>query len=118
MSHLGDIDAREVNTFPVAGTTSASRPSATARTGGGDQRANVPKGTAPDELTPANAEECSPSPPGIPPRHGPGHLGGHRGQGGRFGAYVSEVLPEGDASKPRTASLFKDMALERSPGQP
>jgi DNA topoisomerase-1 len=31
---------------------------------------------------------------------------------GRFGPYVTEVLPEGDSSKPRTASLLKSMALD------
>ena len=31
---------------------------------------------------------------------------------GRYGPYVSEVLEEGSADKPRTGSLFKTMSLE------
>ena len=31
---------------------------------------------------------------------------------GRYGPYVTEVLPEGDDAKPRTASLFSSMSLE------
>jgi DNA topoisomerase-1 len=31
---------------------------------------------------------------------------------GRFGPYVTEVLPEGAKDKPRTASLLKDMTLD------
>ena len=31
---------------------------------------------------------------------------------GRFGPYVTEVLPEGDKSKPRTGSLLKSMSLD------
>ncbi len=31
---------------------------------------------------------------------------------GRYGPYVTEVLPEGSKQKPRTASLFKSMSLD------
>jgi AcrR family transcriptional regulator len=31
---------------------------------------------------------------------------------GRFGPYVTEVLPEDDKGKPKTASLFKSMSLD------
>src|SRR5207237_6173656 len=31
---------------------------------------------------------------------------------GRFGPYVTELLPEGNKDKPRTGSLFKSMSLD------
>jgi len=79
------------------------------------KRANVPDDTAPEDLTVDKAEELLAAPSGDFP------LGADPGTGrqivakaGRYGPYVTEVLAE-DApkgAKPRTASLFKDMALD------
>ncbi len=80
------------------------------------KKANVPDDLPPDELTLAKAKELLANPAGeeIP-------LGTHPETGlevvaknGRYGPYVTELLPE-DAPKkarPRTGSLFKDMSLD------
>ena len=114
VSDLGDIDARDVSSFPLAGTDIVVR---VGRYGPylerGDQRVNVPEGTAPDELTPEKAEELFAQPSGDFPL-GTDPATGREivAKAGRFGPYVTEVLPEGDSSKPRTASLLKSMALD------
>src|SRR5699024_1770747 len=78
--------------------------------------ANVPDDLPPDELTVDKARELLANPAGQEK-----HLGTHPETGldivvrnGRFGPYVSEVLPEGAAksAKARTASLFKTMSLD------
>ena len=65
VSDLGDIDARDVSSFPLAGTDIVVR---VGRYGPylerGDQRVNVPEGMAPDELTPEKAEELFAQPSG------------------------------------------------------
>ena len=123
---LGDIDARELATFPVGGADSGIN----LRVGrygpyleGPDEdgtplgrRANVPDDLPPDELTLDKAKELLANPAGEEIR-----LGVHPESGlevvaknGRFGPYVTEVLPE-DAPKsvkPRTGSLFKSMSLD------
>ena len=114
VSDLGDIDARDVSSFPLAGTDIVVR---VGRYGPylerGDQRVNVPEGTAPDELTPEKAEELFAQPSGdFPLGTDPGTGREIVAKAGRFGPYVTEVLPEGDTSKPRTASLLKSMALD------
>ena len=114
VSDLGDIDARDVSSFPLAGTDITVR---VGRYGPylerGDQRVNVPEGTAPDELTPEKAEELFAQPSGdFPLGIDPGTGREIVAKAGRFGPYVTEVLPEGDSSKPRTASLLKSMALD------
>jgi DNA topoisomerase I len=114
VSDLGDIDAREVSSFPLAGTDIVIR---VGRYGPylerGEQRVNVPEGLAPDELTPEKAEELLAQPSGDRP------LGTDRATGrqivakaGRFGPYVTEVLDDGADGKPRTASLLKSMSLD------
>jgi DNA topoisomerase-1 len=79
------------------------------------QRANVPADLAPDELTVGKAEELLTAPSGDRPL-GTDPVSGHElvAKAGRFGPYVTEVLPEGSpkSAKPRTASLFKDMSLD------
>jgi DNA topoisomerase-1 len=114
VSDLGDIDARDVSSFPLAGTDITVR---VGRYGPylerGEQRVNVPEGTAPDELTPEKAEELFAQPSGdFPLGTDPGTGREIVAKAGRFGPYVTEVLPEGDSSKPRTASLLKSMALD------
>jgi DNA topoisomerase I len=110
---LGEIDARAVNTFPL-GEDIALR---VGRYGPyverGEERASVPPDLAPDELTVEKAKELLAQPSGER------ELGVHPETGravvarsGRYGPYVTEVLPEEEKSKPRTASLFKSMSLE------
>ncbi len=113
---IGDIDAREVSSFPLAGSDIVVR---VGRYGPylerDEQRVNVPDDIAPDELTVDKAEELFSQP------NGDVHLGTDPDSGrevvakaGRFGPYVTELLPE-DApasAKPRTASLLKSMALD------
>ncbi|GLZ49264.1 DNA topoisomerase 1 [Actinomycetospora sp. NBRC 106375] len=76
------------------------------------QRANLPEDLPPDELDLAHAEELFATPQegrslGTDPASGHEILA----REGRYGPYVTEVLPEGDKSKPRTGSLFASMTL-------
>jgi DNA topoisomerase-1 len=113
---IGDIDAREVSSFPLAGSDIVVR---VGRYGPylerDGQRVNVPDDIAPDELTVERAEELFNQP------NGDVSLGTDPDSGrevvakaGRFGPYVTEVLPEDapTSAKPRTASLLKSMALD------
>jgi len=106
---LGEIDAREVNSIPLPGTGAVVR---VGRYGPyvqrGEERASLPDDVAPDELSPELVEEILSRP------NGDRELGTHPETGraivakdGRYGPYVTEVLPEGESDKPRTASLFK-----------
>jgi len=114
VSDITDIDPREVSSFPLAGTDIVVR---VGRYGPylerGEQRANVPEDMAPDELTPEKAEELFSIPTGDKPL-GSDPVSGHElvAKAGRFGPYVTEVLPEGAKDKPRTASLLKSMDLD------
>jgi DNA topoisomerase-1 len=79
----------------------------------GERTASVPDDLPPDELTAERALELL-----ARPSEGRS-LGRHPETGyelvardGRYGPFVTEVRPEGDAGKPRTASLFKDMSLD------
>ena len=118
---IGDIDARDVSSFPLAGSDIVVR---VGRYGPylerDGQRVNVPDDIAPDELTVEKAEELFSQPNedvllGTDPDSGLPVVA----KAGRFGPYVTEQLPEtasakaGAASaKPRTASLLKSMALD------
>jgi DNA topoisomerase-1 len=115
---LGEIDARAINTFPVGDGISLRvgryGPYIEREVDGETQRASVPEDVAPDELTVAKAEELFASQGGDERS-----LGDHPVTGlpvvakaGRFGPYVTEVLPEDSKAKPRTASLFKSMMLD------
>jgi DNA topoisomerase I len=114
VSDLGDIDARDVSSFPLSGTDITVR---VGRYGPylerGDQRVNVPEGMAPDELTPERAEELLAQPSGDFPL-GTDPATGRQivAKAGRFGPYVTELLEDGADGKPRTASLFKSMSLD------
>jgi DNA topoisomerase-1 len=116
VSDLSDIDARAVSSFPLAGTDIVVR---VGRYGPylerDGQRANVPEGTAPDELTPEFANELLSRPTGdkilgTDPATGRTIVA----KGGRFGPYVTEQLGEDTpaSAKPRTASLLKTMDLD------
>ncbi|WP_341924547.1 type I DNA topoisomerase [Nocardioides psychrotolerans] len=123
---LGDIDARELATFPI-GDPELGINLRVGRYGpyleGPDdegnpvgKRANVPDDLPPDELTMEKAVELFANPAGEEIQ-----LGVHPETGlqvvaknGRYGPYVTELLPE-DAKKndkPRTGSLFKSMSLD------
>jgi len=112
VSDLGDIDARDVSSFPLAGTDIVVR---VGRYGPylerDGQRVNVPEGTAPDELTPERAAELFDQPNSDIPL-GTDPATGHQivAKSGRFGPYVTELLPDGHTAKPRTSSLLKSMS--------
>jgi DNA topoisomerase-1 len=131
VTELGDIDAKELATFPVGDGDSGIHlrvgKYGPYLEGPGDdgtpaaKRANVPEDLPPDELTLEKATELLANPAGEETE-----LGRHPETGnvvvaknGRYGPYVTEVLPEdaprrgkGGAAKPRTGSLFKSMSLE------
>lgn len=129
-----EIDARELNTIALT-------PSISLRIGrygpflevieedtGEVRRVNLPPELAPDELTAEKAQELADAPPvedrvvGIDPTTGYEIVA----KKGRFGPYVTEVLPEvvepedaapkkgkkAAAVKPKTASLFQSMSVE------
>jgi DNA topoisomerase-1 len=114
VSDITDIDARDVSSFPLAGSDVVVR---VGRYGPylerDGQRANVPEDMAPDELTLEKAEELFNVPSGDK-LLGSDPVSGHElvAKAGRFGPYVTEVLPEGTKDKPRTASLLKSMDLD------
>jgi DNA topoisomerase-1 len=131
-SGVDTIDAREINSIPLfpdeqkrdvvvrvgrygpylerdgEGPDGAANP----------QRANLPEDLAPDELTLEIAEKLFSTP--VEGRSlGNDPVTGHEivAKEGRFGPYVTEVLPEPEDAKakkvkPRTGSLFKDMSIE------
>lgn len=138
VANLGEIDAREVNSIPIGDgiTLRVGRygpyledPSVLGEDGN-PRRASVPDDLAPDELTPARARELIESEPegdkvlGTDPTTGTTIVA----KNGRYGPYVTELLPEPEidpslsaaakkkalaaAPKPRTASLFRSMSLE------
>lgn len=125
VTDLGAIDAREVSSFPVGNDIMlrVGRYGPYVERGEKDsenhQRADVQEDLAPDELTVDLAEELLAKPSGdfelgADPESGNQIIA----RDGRYGPYVTEVLPEGtpktgkNAVKPRTASLFKSMTLD------
>ncbi|NSC23109.1 type I DNA topoisomerase [Streptomyces albus subsp. chlorinus] len=126
VSDLGAIDAKGVSSFPVGEgiTLRVGRygpyvegPSETEGEPG--RRADVPDDLPPDELTVEYAKELLAKPSGdfelgTDPETGRPIVA----RDGRYGPYVTEVLPEGtpktgkNAVKPRTASLFRSMSLD------
>jgi len=117
-AHLGEIDAREVNSIPI-GVDDAGEP-IVVRVGRygpylqrGEDRAGVPEDLPPDELTAGRAQELLAAPSGDR------SLGPDPDTGldvlvrsGRFGPYIQlgPVVEGGD--RPRTASLFRTMTPE------
>ncbi|OFE18820.1 DNA topoisomerase I [Humibacillus sp. DSM 29435] len=146
---LGDIDAREISTIPIGDgmvvrvgrygpyveevvptgiNLETGEVAEGAEVPATPRRATITDDIAPDEMTPAKAREL------LEAAADDGKvLGQHPDTGrdivakaGRYGPYVTEVLPEDDVEaassaakgkkkpakvKPRTASLFKDMEL-------
>ncbi|MFS2292800.1 MAG: type I DNA topoisomerase [Actinomadura sp.] len=129
VSDISDIDAKGVSSFPIKGTDIVVR---VGRYGPyldrDGERVNIPDDIAPDELTAEKAEELFSRPSGdrelgVDPETGHTIVA----KSGRFGPYVTEILPEqaeqaegekkkrtkkSDAPKPRTSSLFKSMSLD------
>ncbi|NRQ30690.1 type I DNA topoisomerase [Nonomuraea sp. NN258] len=128
VTDLGDIDAKEISSFPIKGTDIVLRVGRYGpyldREGA---RVNVPEDMTPDELTGEKAEELFSRPTGDR-ELGRDPVSGNMivAKDGRYGPYVTEVLPEppaeeeapkrrtkkADAPKPRTSSLFKSMSLD------
>ncbi|MFF4847948.1 type I DNA topoisomerase [Streptomyces sp. NPDC001194] len=125
VTDLGAIDAREISSFPVGENIvlRVGRYGPYVERGEkdaeGHQRADVPEDLAPDELTVGFAEELFAKPSGEF-ELGKDPVSGNEivAKDGRYGPYVTEILPEGtpktgkNAVKPRTASLFKSMSLD------
>jgi DNA topoisomerase I len=126
VSDLGAIDAKGISSFPVGegitlrvgryGPYVEGPPPSPDEPG---QRADVPDDLPPDELTIELAQELLAKPSGdfelgIDPSTERPIVA----RDGRYGPYVTEVLPEGTpktgkgAVKPRTASLLKSMSLD------
>ena len=119
---LGDIDARDINTVPLGegivlrvGRYGPYVEAPPLEPGGEPRRASVPDDIAPDELDVARAKDLLEN-----QADGDRELGTDPDTGreivarsGRFGPYVTEVLPDDapKSAKPRTGSLFKDMDL-------
>ncbi|GAB3655520.1 type I DNA topoisomerase [Actinocorallia lasiicapitis] len=126
VSDLDDIDAKEISSFPVK-----DDPGTMIRVGRygpyldrDGERCNIPEELAPDELDKAKADELFAQPSGDRSL-GADPVTGHEivAKSGRFGPYVTEILPEeltttasgrkkAGAPKPRTGSLFKSMSLD------
>ncbi|MFE2284717.1 type I DNA topoisomerase [Streptomyces sp. NPDC059443] len=125
VTDLGAIDAREISSFPVGEgiVLRVGRYGPYVERGEkdaeGHQRADVPEELAPDELTVEYAEELFAKPSGEF-ELGKDPISGNEivAKDGRYGPYVTEILPEGtpktgkNAVKPRTASLFASMSLD------
>ncbi len=115
-THLGEIDAREINSIPIG--MDAEDRLIVVRVGRygpylqrGDDRASIPEDLAPDELTVERAEELLAAPSqdrqlGDDPDTGLPVLV----KAGRYGPYVQlgELVEGGE--RPRTASLFASMS--------
>lgn len=133
---LGEIDAREINSVDIgAGITlrvgrygpylqgPVTAEDTTADAEAKTKRASVPPEVAPDELTVAKAEEILAASLAGDRELGTDPQTGHEivARTGRFGPYVTEILPESEEPAPkkgskksakpkaRTASLFKSM---------
>ena len=133
-SGVEDIDAREINSIPMFLDNEGRQvyvrvgrygPYLEREVDGTSQRANLPEDLPPDELTVEIAEKLFATPQegrvlGTDPETGHEIVA----KEGRFGPYVTEILPEdpSDAEgkksskakkpKPRTASLFKSMSVQ------
>jgi DNA topoisomerase I len=111
--NLDEIDARAVNSIPIPGSEAVVR---VGRYGPylehGERRASLPADLAPDELSPERVEELLSQPDNRPLGTDPDAGTEIVVRSGRYGPYVTEVLPEGSEDKPRTASLFSSMSPE------
>ncbi|GAB3307802.1 type I DNA topoisomerase [Epidermidibacterium keratini] len=115
--NLGEIDARGINSIPVGEdiVVRVGRYGPYLQRGPDEEseRASIPDGLAPDELTSEKIEELLSMPSGdrelgTDPESGYPVVA----RAGRYGPYVSTVPPEDSGERPRTASLFKTMSLD------
>ena len=123
---LGEIDAREVNTVRISdgvalrvGRYGPYLEVTSGVEGEDPKRVSIPDDLAPDELTAAKAAELIENQGDGDRELGVDPETGHTivAKNGRFGPYVTEVLPESEEKpkrgakkpKPRTGSLFKSM---------
>ncbi|MFZ9751045.1 MAG: topoisomerase C-terminal repeat-containing protein, partial [Candidatus Nanopelagicales bacterium] len=113
LESAGEIDARANSTIAIEGTDINVR---VGRYGPyverGEERGSIPPDMAPDELTAEVAERLLQQKSderelGINPATGRMMVA----KAGRFGPYVTEVMPEDSEEKAPTASLFKSMDL-------
>jgi DNA topoisomerase I len=109
--NLDEIDARAVNSISIP------RSDAVVRVGRygpylerDGSRASLPVDLAPDELTAERAAELLAQPDGRSLGDDPETGRELVVRSGRYGPYVTEVLPEGADEKPRTASLLSSMS--------
>jgi len=135
IDNLGEIDARDINSVRIDDDVTLrigrygpylETPEEGSET---PRRVNIPQELAPDELTPEKARELIEAPVvgdrvvGVNPENGREIVA----KDGRFGPYVTELIPEAPEvvdektgevkkpkkkvaeEKPRTASLFKSM---------
>jgi DNA topoisomerase-1 len=118
---LGDIDARDINSVPLGEgiVLRVGRYGPYLEVPGEDgetKRASVPDDVAPDELTVAKARELLETQGDADRELGADPDTGRQivVRNGRFGPYVTEVLPEDapKSAKPRTGSLFKSMDVQ------
>ncbi|MEV0974581.1 type I DNA topoisomerase [Microtetraspora glauca] len=127
VTDLGEIDAKEISSFPIRGSDIVIR---VGRYGPyldrDGARVNVPEDMTPDELTAEKAEELFARPSGDR-ELGKDPVTGNVivAKSGRFGPYVTEILPEepapaegkkrtkkAEVPKARASSLFKTMSLD------
>ncbi|TFV66303.1 type I DNA topoisomerase [Blastococcus sp. CT_GayMR20] len=119
---LEEIDARGVNSIPLRalGPGGASVVARVGRYGpylqaGGEDgpRVSIPEDIAPDELTSEKVIELLEA-PSSDRELGTDPASGHTVvvKAGRYGPYVTTVLPEGSKEAPRTGSLFATMTPE------
>jgi DNA topoisomerase-1 len=119
---LEEIDARGVNSIPLRAAGPHGEP-VVVRVGrygpylqaGGEEgaRVSIPEDLAPDELTSDKVAELLAAPSGdralgTDPETGQPVVV----KAGRYGPYVTTVVPEGSKESPRTASLFSSMSPE------
>ncbi|MBM7807198.1 DNA topoisomerase-1 [Geodermatophilus bullaregiensis] len=119
---LEEIDARGVNSIPLRATGPNGEP-VVVRVGrygpylqaGGEDgaRISIPEDLAPDELTGEKVAELLAAPSGDR-QLGTDPDTGHPVlvKAGRYGPYVTTVVPEGSKEAPRTASLLSSMTPE------
>ncbi|MBO0609585.1 type I DNA topoisomerase [Myceligenerans salitolerans] len=139
VEHLGEIDAAAINSVEIGegirvrvGRYGPYLEDTRAEVPDGEKpvRPRIPDDIAPDELTVEKARELFAAGADDGRVLGADPASGHPivARNGRFGPYVTEQLPEPDLDpdlsaaarkralaklpKPRTASLFKDMALD------
>lgn len=117
VNDLGDIDARALSTFKLDDeiVVRVGRYGTYVEDSSG-KRANVAEDLPPDGLTPELARELLAAPNGEEREIGTDPVSGNAiiAKAGRFGPYVTEVLPEDapKSAKARTGSLFASMSIE------